>query len=151
MATDLAASYIGTAQPCSIVEWEDAAKYQGQISSTIRSFGRFRFEIGDGTVKYQYHFWGTDAPSSTYDTICQDASTLPGSKYCDVNTGRYYTWILNESGTGQWAYDPVVILAATGATTSYTTQPPGLIMGHAADDTCMKIAAIDADGDAALN
>ena len=121
-ATDLVSTtaLLGTADPHSIVKILDAAGYQGQISSTLRSLEVRRFAIGDGTEKFQYTFWGTGAPSTTYDAILALATTLPGSKYCNTTNGYWYTAVTDDAGTVAWMCDVLGGRTAGTDTTLHT-------------------------------
>lgn len=122
MATDLVSStaLLGTANPNCIVKIEDQGVVQDQISSTLRSFTRRKFTLGDGTTKYQYTFYGTGAPSTTYDAILALATTLPGSKYCNTTNGYWYTAITGDSGTIAWMCDVIGGRTAGSDTTEHT-------------------------------
>lgn len=151
MATDLVSTtaLLGISNPKTIVKWEDAENYQSQLSSTIRSFGRFVFTLGDGTVKYIYKFWGTGAPSTTYDVILALATTLPGSEYCDTTTGALYRAILNDSAVHVWVILTGVRVSTAGDTTEFTLQPPAGIAQLDSDSTKYYVKSgaegVDAD------
>lgn len=94
--------------------------------------------------KTVYEIYGEGAPASNYD------NATCGSKYNDIANGAVYHRVFQDDDTTlAWA---VVIVAIAGtATTSYTNHPAGGVLGYnGADDTVLKYAAEDSDGDAHL-